>query len=146
MSNVIEYICENVSLSNNLSIFREKEVLIKLYEECLLLFNSHTSIVSKSYPFVNDLKVSMTETITQLFLHHTCPINIYRIYFCTILNESSQVINDLVIEKILVNCMKLVNDHIIRKIYPEFISDDVRDLVFALFIYSVTNQEEHELI
>ena len=84
--------------------------------------------------------------IVTIYMTETCPLNLFKIIFVTFLTESDKIVNDFEVEAILIKCIEVLDESLERKEYLEYFSQKQIDILFALFLYSVTNLEEYQLI
>lgn len=56
------------------------------------------------------------------------------------------MVNDLDVEHILVHCLSLIESHLQSKYYLQLFHNHKLEFVFAIFMYSVTNEEEYAMI
>ncbi len=96
----------------DLQIIQRNEFMIGLLESYLLLFHNNHSIVTHSYPAANPLKATITAVASLLFSREYCPEKIFQIMFLTVLSECKEVVDEVEIERILVQCLKVLESHL----------------------------------
>lgn len=125
---------------DDLRVVRGNSFLVGLLESYLLLFHNNHSIISRSYPAVNTLKASISNIVGILYSEDTCPEKMFQILFLTVLSECRTVVEEPEIEQVLVNCLSVLESHLYRSTYTILFQQHKLELVFALFMYSTTNQ------
>jgi hypothetical protein len=125
---------------------RQNEFLVGLLESYLLLFHHNHSIVSRTYPQANPLKATIAATVGLLYAEDYCPEKMFQILFLTVLSECRQVVEEPEVERVLVQCLTVLEAQLYRSNYAPLFQQHKLELVFALFMYSASNQEERDAI
>jgi len=95
---------------------------------------------------INATKNIMLNIATMLYKNAICPIKMFHIIFLTFISEAKNIINDPTLENILVHCVIILTSHLERKVYISIFIEHKMEIIFSLFMYSVTNQEEFDSI
>jgi hypothetical protein len=130
----------------DLQLIQRNEFLVGLLESYLLLFHNNHSIVSQAYPAVNQLKATVASVVATLYTEDFCPEKMFQILFLTVLSECRTVVEELEVENVLVECLSVLEAQLQRNCYAVLFQQHKLELVFALFMYSATSQEERDAI
>ena len=76
----------------DLQVIQRNEFLVGLLESYLLLFHNNHSIVSHTYPAVNQLKATVASVVGTLYTEDFCPEKMFQILFLTVLSECRGVV------------------------------------------------------
>jgi hypothetical protein len=115
-------------------------------ENYLLLFHHNHSIISQTYPSVNPLKATITSVVAALYTELYCPEKIFQISFITVLTECRAIVEESDEERILVNCLSLLEAQLSRNNFCTIFQQHKLEFVFSLFMYSCSAQEERDAI
>lgn len=140
LESTMEVIFEQADeIPEDIRSIRENVYLVEVLESYLALFHNNHSIISTACNSVNEIKRVIMNVVVTMYKLSVCPLNIFKLIFITFLSESNRIVDDFQIEAILILCIEILDDHLERKEYGELFAERKLDIIFALFIYSVTN-------
>lgn len=147
LESAVEKMSEEEDLfREDLQLIQRNEFLVGLLESYLLLFHHNHSIVSRACPAANPLKATIAGVVGLLYADDYCPEKMFQVMFLTVLSECRAVVEEPEVERVLVESLRVLEAQLQRNCFAALFQQHKLELVFALFMYSATAQEERDAV